>query len=139
MNPILRNILAVVGGWLVGSAVNMGLVGAGHTVFPIEGLDTNDMTALAEVMPTLDYKYFIFPFLAHALGTLVGAAVAGVIAANRKMTFALVIGALFLIGGILVNYMIPGPTWFTVLDIVVAYVPMAWIGGKIALSLSPGQ
>jgi hypothetical protein len=137
MNPIVRNILAVVGGWLGGSVVNMGLVQAGHSVFPIEGLDTNDMTALAEVMPTLDYKYFIFPFLAHALGTLVGAAVAGVIATNRKMTFAMVIGALFLIGGILVNYAIPGPTWFTVLDIVVAYIPMAWIGGKLALSMSP--
>ncbi len=139
MNPIVRNILAVVGGWLGGSVFNMGLVQAGHSVFPIEGIDPTDMTALAEVMPTLDAKYFIFPFLAHAVGTLAGAAIAGVIAANRKMTFALVIGALFLLGGIIVNYAIPGPTWFTVLDIVVAYVPMAWIGGKIALSMSPSD
>lgn len=139
MNPILRNILAVIGGWLAGSVVNMGLVRTGHSVFPMEGVDINDMTALAEVMPTLDYQYFIFPFLAHALGTLVGAAVAAVIASNRKMTFALVIGALFLIGGILVNYAIPGPTWFTILDIVVAYIPMAWIGGKLALGMSAGK
>ncbi|MEM7185202.1 MAG: hypothetical protein AAF466_00980 [Bacteroidota bacterium] len=138
MNPILRNILAVVGGWLGGSVVNMGLVQAGHALFPIEGVDTSDMTALAEVMPTLDFKYFIFPFLAHALGTFAGAAIAAVIAANRKMTFALVIGALFLIGGILVNYAIPGPTWFTIADIVLAYVPMAWLGGKLGISLSKG-
>lgn len=136
MNPILKNILAVVLGWLAGSIVNMGLIKLGHTLMPIDGVDPNDMEALAEVMPTLGYEYFIFPFLAHALGTLVGATVAGMIAANRKMTFALVIGGLFLLGGIMINYMLPGPTWFTVLDIVAAYIPMAWLGGKLALKFS---
>ena len=136
MNPIVRNILAVIAGWLGGSVINMGIVKLGHSIFPIEGIDPNDMTALAEVMPTLDFKYFIFPFLAHALGTLAGAAIAGLIAANHKMKFALGIGALFLLGGIMVNYMLPGPIWFTVADLVVAYVPMAWIGGMIAAKLS---
>ena len=52
------------------------------------------------------------------------------------MKFSLAIGGLFLIGGIIVNFMLPGPTWFAVLDILVAYIPMAWIGGKIAERLS---
>lgn len=128
---IIRNILAVVGGWLGGSLVNMGLVVTGHSVFPIEGLDPNDMEALAEVMPTLSAKYMVFPFLAHAVGTLVGAFLAAVIAANRKMTFALVIGGLFFIGGIMAAMWIPSSTGFVILDLVVAYVPMAWIGGKL--------
>lgn len=132
MNPILRNILAFVIGWLGGSAVNMGLVQTGHSVFPIEGVDPTNMDALAAVMPTLGFEYFIFPFLAHALGTLVGAIIAGFIAATHKMKFSLAIGAFFLLGGIAVNYLLPGPTWFAVLDILVAYIPMAWIGGKIA-------
>lgn len=136
MNPILKNILAVILGWLGGSAINMGLILTGHNVLPIAGLDPNDMEAFVAVMPTLEFKYFIFPFLAHALGTLVGATIAGLIAANHKMKFSLAIGVLFLIGGIMVNYMLPGPTWFAVLDIVIAYIPMAWIGGKIALRLS---
>ena len=54
------------------------------------------------------------------------------IAASPTMKIALTIGVLFLLGGIMVNYMLPGPTWFAVLDIVLAYIPMAWIGGKIA-------
>ncbi len=136
MNPILRNILAVVVGWLAGSAVNMGLVQTGHKLFPIMGIDPNDMSALAAIMPTLDFKYFIFPFLAHAFGTLTGALIAGLIAASHKMIFSLSIGVLFLIGGIAVNYMLPGPTWFAVTDIVLAYLPMAWLGGKIALKIS---
>ncbi|EAR00341.1 hypothetical protein [Maribacter sp. HTCC2170] len=132
MNPVIRNILAVIAGWLGGSIVNMGLIQLGHKLIPIEGIDPNDMTALAEIMPTLDFKYFIFPFLAHALGTLAGAAIAFMIAATFKMKFALAIGALFLIGGIIVSTMLPGPTWFTVVDILLAYIPMAWLGGKLA-------
>ncbi len=139
MNPILRNIIAVIAGWLGGSIVNMGLIQTGHKLFPIVGIDPNDMNALAEIMPTLASKYFIFPFLAHALGTLAGATIAGWIAANHKMKFALVIGGLFLLGGIMVNYMLPGPTWFAITDILIAYIPMAWIGGQIALKISSKQ
>jgi hypothetical protein len=131
MNPIIRNILAIILGWASGSLVNMGLIQTGHKIYPIEGLDPNDMDALANIMPTLSYEYFIFPFLAHALGTLVGGIVAYKIAAIYKMKFALVIGVLFFIGGVLVNYLIPGPKWFAATDILVAYIPMAWIGGKI--------
>jgi len=136
MNPILRNILAVIAGWLGGSIVNMGLIKMGHNILPITGIDPNDMNALAEVMPTLEPKYFLFPFLAHAIGTLVGAIIAGVIAVNNKMKFSLAIGGLFLLGGIAINYMLPGPTWFAATDILLAYIPMAWIGGKIALKFS---
>jgi hypothetical protein len=132
MNPIVKNILAILIGWLGGSMVNMGLIKAGHALMPIEGIDPNDMNALIEIMPSLEPSYFIFPFLAHALGTLVGAAIAWRIAASHKMKFALTIGGLFLLGGIAVNYMLPGPTWFAVIDIVIAYLPMAWLGGKIA-------
>lgn len=136
MKPIFKNTLAIVSGWLGGSVINMGLIQTGHTLLPIPGINPDDMTALAAVMPTLEFKYFIFPFLAHAMGTLIGAIIAGVIAANHKLVFSLSIGGLFLIGGIMVNYLLPGPPWFAITDIVVAYIPMAWLGGKIAMKFS---
>lgn len=139
MNPIIKNILAVVVGWLGGGIINMSLIKTGHMIFPIEGIDPNDMDALAAVMPTLGFEYFIFPFFAHALGTLVGAFIAGLIAATYKMRFSLVIGGTFLIGGIMMNIMLPGPSWFAITDIVIAYIPMAWIGGTIALKLSKSK
>jgi hypothetical protein len=49
------------------------------------------------------------------------------------MKFALAIGVLFLIGGIAVNYLLPGPLWFSVIDLVIAYIPMAYLGGRIAI------
>ena len=136
MKTIVRNILAIIIGWFIGSAVNMGLIEAGHALIPIEGLDPNDMKALAKVMPTLSAKFFIFPFLAHALGTLIGAIVAGWIAASHKMKFSLVIGALFLLGGIAMSFMLPAPIWFIACDIILAYIPMAFIGGKIVKKIS---
>ncbi len=132
MNPIVKNILAVVAGWLIGSIVNFGLIMLGHTLMPIPGVNPMDMDALAAVMPDLESKYFIFPFLAHALGTLVGAAVATKIAANRKFVFAMLIGTIFFVGGIMVSMDIPAPGWFIALDLIVAYIPMAWIGYKLA-------
>jgi hypothetical protein len=135
MNPIIKNILAVILGWLIGGIINMCLIPTGHTVFPIEGVDINDMEALSKVMPTLEFKYFIFPFLAHGLGTLVGSFIAFLIASNNKMKFALTIGSIFQLGGIVMCFIISAPIWFIITDLVLAYIPMAWIGGKIAQSI----
>lgn len=132
MHPILRNILAVIVGWIVGSLVNMSLINLGHKLFPIEGVDTNNMEALAEVMPSLSPEYFIFPFLAHALGTLIGAFITALLAKTHVLKLALVVGGIFFIGGIIASVMIPAPLWFIVLDLVLAYFPMAWIGRQLA-------
>jgi hypothetical protein len=139
MNPTVKNILAVIVGWIGGSAINMALINTGHSIFPIEGLDPNDMNSLAEIMPTLGPKYFLFPFLAHALGTFVGAALGALIAASHQMKIALIIGSFFLLGGIAVNLMIPGPLWFAAADIIAAYIPMAYLGGKIVSLLSSSK
>jgi len=134
MNPIVKNILAVIAGLIIGSVVNMGLIMiSGSVIPPPEGGDVTTMEGLKETMHLFEPKHFIFPFLAHALGTLVGAFVASTIAANNKMKFAIAIGCFFLIGGIINVVMLPSPTWFAILDIVGAYIPMAMIGGKLAI------
>lgn len=135
MKAPVRNTLSVIAGWLGGTAVNMGLITMGHRVFPIPGVDHSDMDAMAGAMPTLDAQYFIFPFLAHALGTFVGAMLAGLIAATHKMKFSIAVGGLFLLGGIIANYMLPGPVWFAVVDLVLAYIPMAWLGGRVGMTM----
>lgn len=131
MNPTLRNILAVVAGLVLGSIINMGIINLGHMILPIEGLDTNDMESFADVFPTLSAEYFVFPFLGHAIGTFIGAIITAKIAATQKMRMALIVGVLFLIGGIVAAYLIPAPIRFVVVDLAFAYLPMAWLGGNL--------
>ncbi|MEP2057105.1 MAG: hypothetical protein ABJJ05_04835 [Maribacter litoralis] len=133
MNPVLKNILAVVAGVIVGSMVNMGIVMiSGSVIPPPEGGDITTMEGLKSTIHLFEPKHFIFPFLAHALGTLVGAFIAAKIAATRKMLMALLIGLFFLIGGTVNIAMLGGPMWFTALDIIVAYLPMAYLGYLLA-------
>ena len=135
MNPILRNILAVIAGWLSGGLVNMGIIMLGTSIIASpEGVDVMNADSIREHMHLYQPYHFIFPFLAHAVGTLAGAYLAALIAASYKMTFAMVIGALFLAGGIAAVFMIPAPLWFIVLDLALAYIPMAWLGGRFAVN-----
>ena len=90
------------------------------------------MEGLKESMHLFGPQHFIMPFLAHALGTLAGAAVAALIAVSHKMKFALAIGFFFLAGGIMNVFMLPSPLWFTNVDLVGAYIPMGWLGGRLA-------
>ncbi|MCR9155442.1 MAG: hypothetical protein NXI09_15165 [Bacteroidetes bacterium] len=133
MNPILKNILAVVAGIVIGAAVNMLIISISGSLVPLpEGVDPNDMESIKANMHRYETMHFIMPFLAHALGTLVGAFVAAKIAANRKRIFALLIGGVFLIGGIMMVVELPSPAWFNALDLVVAYFPMGWLGFLLA-------
>ncbi len=133
MNPIIRNGLAVIAGLAAGSAVNMGLVIVGAEIIPPPaGVDVRDVESIKSGMHLFEFKHFIVPFVAHALGTLVGAFAAVFIAATSKMTVALVIGVLFLILGSINALMLPSPVWFVVVDLVGAYLPMAWIGAKLS-------
>jgi hypothetical protein len=132
MNSIIRNILAVITGIIIGSIVNMGIINiSGSIIPPPEGADITTMEGLKTTMHLFKPINFLFPFLAHALGTLAGAILAAMIAANHKMKFALVIGLFFLIGGITNILLLPSPTWFAMVDIGGAYIPMAWMGATL--------
>jgi len=133
MNKIARNILAVITGIILGSVVNMGIIMLqGSFIALPEGVDVTNTESLQSSMHLFEPKHFIFPFLAHAIGTLVGAYLSARIAASHKMKFALGIGIFFLIGGISMVFMIPSPIWFAILDLSLAYIPMGWLSGRLA-------
>jgi hypothetical protein len=137
MNPILKNILAVIAGLIIGNLVNMGIIMISGSVIPLpEGADNSTMEGLAATMHLFEPKHFLMPFLAHALGTLAGAFTAAKIAATHKMKLALLIGILSLAGGIAAVIMIPAPMWFNITDLALAYLPMAYVGGKLAVKNS---
>ena len=133
MNSTFKNVLVVIAGIIIGSIVNMGIIMiSGSIIPPPEGGDITTMEGLKFTMHLFEPKHFLFPFLAHALGTLVGAFVAAKIAATRKQLIALLIGVFFLIGGSISISMLDGPMWFNALDLLMAYIPMAYLGWMFA-------
>lgn len=131
MKIFLVNILAVILGLVVGSAVNMLLIIAGGEAIPAPaGVDATDLESVRASMHLYGPEHFVFPFLAHAMGTLAGALVTCLLATTNRVPLSLVTGFLFLTGGITAAFMIPAPLWFIVLDLTVAYLPMAWLGAK---------
>jgi len=133
MNPIIRNVFAVIGGVALGMLMNMFIITiSGSVIPPPEGIDPKDMDSMMKNAHLLKPKHFIFPFLAHALGTLAGAFIAAKFSGSKPLISAMIAGAFFLLGGIIASMIIPAPSWFIALDLTMAYLPMAFIGAKMA-------
>jgi hypothetical protein len=49
------------------------------------------------------------------------------------------IGVIFLCGGVAASFMIPAPAWFIALDLLAAYLPMAWLGIQLGTRLQRGN
>ena len=132
MNNTVKNSLAVIVGIIVGGALNMGIIMISGTIIPPPGgADVTTMEGLKASMHLFEPKHFLMPFLAHALGTFVGAAITAKMAANHKMRYAIGVGCWYFIGGVINIFMLPSPIWFTLVDLGLAYFPMAYIAGKI--------
>lgn len=138
MPNLLRNVLAVLAGVVIGGVVNMAIITVSSSLIPPPaGVDVTNAESLARSIHLFEPRHFLMPFLAHALGTLVGTLVAYLIAATARAPIAYAIGAFFLLGGVAASLMIPAPAWFIALDLLVAYLPMAWLGILIGTRVSP--
>jgi uncharacterized membrane protein HdeD (DUF308 family) len=132
MKTFFKNALAAIGGIIIGGIVNMGIIMiSGSIIPPPDGADVTTMEGLQESIHLFQPKHFIMPFLAHALGTLVGALITAYFVITDSKKWALFIGFFFLLGGISNVVMLPSPLWFNVTDLVLAYIPMAFAGWLI--------
>ena len=128
---IVKDIALFVVGMILGGTINMVLVETGMFVFPApNGFDLSTEAGLKSAMSLLSFEHFIFPFLSHALGTLTGAIFVSRFA-QHKQILAYSIGIALMIGGIAMVFMVGGPIWFIIIDLTIAYLPMAWLGLRI--------
>jgi len=126
MKQTLKNIAIVILGIIVGMIVNIGLIILGGTIFP-PSENFEPMNAM-----NWDFKYFIFPFLAHSIGTLTGALIVSKLSNKSSIILPLIVGLYFLMGGIYMITILPAPMWFVLLDVILGYIPMALLGWKLA-------
>lgn len=133
MHPALRNFLAILAGIVIGGVVNKVIIMISGSIVPLpEGVDPNDIESIRANIGRYEAKHFIVPIMAHAFGTLIGALVAAKIAANRHITWGLLVGGVFMIGGIMMVHMLPeSPVWMKVTDLALCYLPMGYLGAKM--------
>lgn len=132
MKNWMRNGLGLLYGIIVGAFVNGFIIQiSGSIIAPPEGADLTTQEGLLEAMSRFEFRHFIMPFLAHALGTLSGALVASYIALSYRIVWSMLIGALFFAGGAMMVSMLPSPLWFDLTDLILAYFPMAWLGWRL--------
>lgn len=137
MKTIIRNIIAVLIGILVFMFVNGGLGSISNLIIPYPvGTNLETVEGLNAAASLMEAKHYIMPFLSHALGTFFGALAVALIASNHKMKFALSIGFLGLFGGIYAVYLIIAPLWFEITDLLLSYLPMAYLAGILGLKLN---
>jgi hypothetical protein len=133
MNPIFRNVLAFIAGVIVGGAANMLIIVFSSKFIPLpEGVNPNDVESIKANIHLYQPIHLLMPWLAHAMNAFLGGLVAALLAVSHKINIALGIGALTMVGGIAACFMIPAPTWFIVADLTLAYIPMAWLAGRLA-------
>ena len=126
MKQILKNIGIIILGIVIGMIINMLLIIIGGVIFTPSG-NFEPMNAM-----NWDCKYFIFPFLAHSIGTLSGAFIVSKLSKKTNIIMPLIVGLYFLFGGLYMVTILPAPTWFVLLDIILCYIPMALLGWKVS-------
>lgn len=127
---IKRYFIPVVIGIIIGGLINYAIILLTSSFAP-EGVDTSDVESIKNNMYRYSPFHFLFPFLAHALGTYVGAVVTLKLSKSSSVITAYIVGTFFLIGGIMMVVQLPAPMWFIILDLGIAYLPMAWLATKI--------
>lgn len=131
MPPLARNILALVGAVLFGGIINGLVIALGpHLVPPPPGVDVSNPESLARGIHLFQPRHFVMPFLAHAAGTFAGALCAYLLATTHKERWAYAVGVIFLCGGIAASFLVPAPRWFITMDLLFAYLPMAWLAAR---------
>ncbi len=129
----MKSILYSVLGLVLGALTNGFIVQLGSYIIQAPaGFDLTTEKGLAKAMPLMGVEHFIFPFLAHSIGTLVGAYFVSKMKVNRPLLTAMAIGFAFLAGGVMMVIKLPQtPLWFILLDLLLAYLPMAYIGYRL--------
>lgn len=131
MHPFIKSGLAVLAGIFVGGIVNFGIIILSSSIIPPpNGVDVSNIESIKTNIHLYKPIHFLFPFLAHALGTFSGAVLAIKISKQTKIEY--MVALVFLYGGISMITQVSSPMWFTVLDLGLAYIPMAWLATKIS-------
>jgi len=131
---ILKRTLVIFISLFAGAMLNGALINVSNQIIPPPvGFDLTTAEGLQAAMPHMGPEHFLFPFLAHALGTLLSAILITRFLKSQQLVFSMFSGIIFLIAGVSMVLMLPEtPIYFVLVDLIGAYIPMAYLGYKLA-------
>jgi len=128
----MKRFLGIVTGFIAGFIAVMAIESISSLMHPMpEGLDVSDRDQLIEFVSGLPASAFIMVLLAHVAGAFAAGFSCNVITKEKWITGGLILGSVFLFFGIVNLILIPHPTWFAVLDVLI-YVPVAVAGSYVS-------
>ena len=128
----VKSILAVIAGLFIGGAVNMAFINLSSSVIPLPaGVDNTTMEGLKAGIHLFEPQHFLFPFLAHAMGTLVGAIITGFIIREKNIGLITIVALVNFVGGLMIIIALPGPLWFSIVDLIFSLFSHGLVGMEI--------
>lgn len=128
---MVKKILAVVAGVLLGGLVIFLMERVGHSINPPpEWLDPAKPETIARYVSEAPITVLLFVLLSWAVGSLAAGITATLVCNDGKSVYALTTGALLLFMGIANLMMIPHPLWFMAVTAFV-FIPPAWLGYRL--------
>jgi hypothetical protein len=128
------SVLAILVGAIAAGVLITAVEAVSSAIFPLPpGLDLHDHEAMRQHIDRLPIGAFLFVLAAWAIGTFGGAWVAARLANRARLVHGLIVGALFLLAGVLNMLMIPHPVWMWVGGILVLAVG-SYLGARLAAS-----
>ena len=130
-NPLVRQILGVIAGVVVGGLVVFLVEFAGHSLFPPPpGTDLTNPEDVKRLMSLLPAGAFVMVLFGWFLGSLAGAWTANRIA--RTSIAGWIVAALFILLTAYNFTVIPHPMWMMAAGVVIPLVS-AWIASRVAM------
>jgi hypothetical protein len=128
---MVRSIIAVICGLIIGSVFNYAIVFLSWKIFPLPAAAESDPEKFKSYILALPATAFLLILVAHIGGTLIGGYVAAFIARRAPLILGAIVGVFFLIAGIMNVVTLPAPIWFDVVDLVL-FVPAGIYGARLA-------
>lgn len=128
---MLRNVVAVIAAFIGGGLIVFAFESMGHLIYPVpKGLDVSNPKAIGDYIATAPVGAILSVVIAQSAGSWVGGLITG-LTATAKFPTAFIYGVLALIMAGLNAYLIPHPTWFKVLSLLLP-IPLSILGSHCA-------
>jgi len=125
---MIRDVLAVITGFIIGNIAIMSLHYVGMIFYPLpEGINISDIIAIAEYVKIAPLGALLMVMFAHLGGTFLAGLSTALV--SKNINTAYIVGGFFTLAGIYNLYVLPSPWWFNIEAIL--YLPAAIYGFRL--------